>query len=181
MELVDGSATFQYLNVDHLGTPIVATTENRAETWAGGEGNVTGYVYSDRDLWTYDTIGNRLTEVRDGQPADIYDYLENLAGGNLPQLDTILLGGGGTRAYLYDEVGNQTQVASGANVVDFAYDDASRLARIQRASASASTDLRPGRPGEPARPPPTRACRDEGRVAARHRTTVSVASPATAN
>jgi RHS repeat-associated protein len=91
--------------------------------------------------WTYDTIGNRLAEVRDGQPADVYDYLENLAGGNLPQLDTIQLGVGGTREYQYDEVGNQTQVASGANVVDFSYDDASRLARIQRASASASASL----------------------------------------
>jgi YD repeat-containing protein len=91
--------------------------------------------------WTYDTIGNRLAEVRDGQPADVYEYLENGAGGNLPQLDTIQLGGGGTRAYLYDEVGNQTQVASGANVVDFSYDDASRLAGIERTSASASTSL----------------------------------------
>jgi hypothetical protein len=47
--------------------------------------------------WTYDTIGNRLSEARDGQPADVYDYLENGAGGNLPQLDAIQLGGGGTR------------------------------------------------------------------------------------
>jgi RHS repeat-associated protein len=91
--------------------------------------------------WTYDTIGNRLSEARDGQPADVYDYLENGAGGNLPQLDAIQLGGGGTRAYLHDEVGNQTQVATGANVVDFTYDDASRLAGIERASASASASL----------------------------------------
>jgi RHS repeat-associated protein len=91
--------------------------------------------------WTYDTIGNRLAEVRDGQPADVYEYLENGAGGNLPKLDEIVLGAGGARAYLYDEVGNQTQVANGANVVDFAYDDASRLARIERTSASAATSL----------------------------------------
>jgi YD repeat-containing protein len=91
--------------------------------------------------WTYDTIGNRLTEVRDGQPADVYEYLENGAGGNLPKLDEIVLGAGGARAYLYDGVGNQTQVANGANVVDFSYDDASRLARIERASASASAAL----------------------------------------
>jgi RHS repeat-associated protein len=95
--------------------------------------------------WTYDTIGNRLAEVRDGQPADVYDYLENLAGGNLPQLDTIQLGVGGTREYQYDEVGNQTQVASGANVVDFSYDDASRLARIQRASSASASLLYDGR------------------------------------
>jgi YD repeat-containing protein len=50
--------------------------------------------------WTYDTIGNRLTEVRDGQPADVYEYLENGAGGNLPKLDEIVLGAGGARAYL---------------------------------------------------------------------------------
>jgi RHS repeat-associated protein len=91
--------------------------------------------------WTYDTIGNRLAEVRDGQPVNVYDYLENGAGGNLAQLETIQLGGGGTRAYLYDEVGNQTQVANGANVVEFTYDDASRLTRIERPSASASTSL----------------------------------------
>jgi RHS repeat-associated protein len=36
MELVDGSATFQYLSVDHLGTPVLATDFAGGSVWAGG-------------------------------------------------------------------------------------------------------------------------------------------------
>ncbi|MCP4846194.1 MAG: hypothetical protein GY901_14025, partial [Actinomycetia bacterium] len=59
--------------------------------------------------WTYDKIGNRLTEIRDGQ-TDTYVYLPNLAGGNSAQLAEIQLGAGGTKTYAYDAAGNQTQV-----------------------------------------------------------------------
>ena len=34
--------------------------------------------------WTYDRIGNRLTESRDGATADVYSYVPNLAGNNSP-------------------------------------------------------------------------------------------------
>jgi len=36
MELVDGSATFQYLSVDHLGTPILAMDDQGSSAWEGG-------------------------------------------------------------------------------------------------------------------------------------------------
>ncbi|MCP4902867.1 MAG: hypothetical protein GY906_38385, partial [bacterium] len=88
--------------------------------------------------WTYDKIGNRLTETRDGQ-TDTYVYLPNLAGGNSAQLAEIQLGAGGTRTYAYDAAGNQTQVVDQGDVIDWTYDDASRLSRIERPSAPATT------------------------------------------
>ncbi len=91
--------------------------------------------------WTYDKIGNRLTETRDGQ-TDTYVYLPNLAGGNSAQLAEIQLGSGGTRTYAYDAAGNQTQVVDQGDVIDWTYDDASRLTRIERASAPATSVFR---------------------------------------
>ena len=37
--------------------------------------------------WTYDTVGNRLTEQKDGGFLDDYDYLPNAAGKNSPKLE----------------------------------------------------------------------------------------------
>ncbi|MCP4901699.1 MAG: RHS repeat-associated core domain-containing protein, partial [bacterium] len=91
--------------------------------------------------WTYDKIGNRLTETRDGQ-TDTYVYLPNLAGGNSAQLAEIQLDAGGTKTYAYDAAGNQTQVVDQGDVIDWTYDDASRLTRIERASAPATSVFR---------------------------------------
>ena len=46
--------------------------------------------------WTYDRIGNRQSETRDGV-MDTYAYVPNGAGGNSAQLQEIQLGAGGTR------------------------------------------------------------------------------------
>ena len=90
--------------------------------------------------WTYDFIGNRLSETRDGV-ADTYTYVANAASGNSARLDEIQLGAGGTTIFAYDAAGNQTQVDSGGDVVDRTYDDAGRMSRQERASAGASTDF----------------------------------------
>ena len=93
--------------------------------------------------WTYDQIGNRLTETRTppgGAPVtDTYQYLANDATGDSPVLDQITLGIGGTRGYTWDAAGNLDQVAAGANIIDFTFDDESRLASVGRAVADVSS------------------------------------------
>ncbi|MGD2115203.1 MAG: RHS repeat-associated core domain-containing protein, partial [Acidobacteriota bacterium] len=84
--------------------------------------------------WTYDEIGNRLTETRDGS-TDAYQYATDSAAGNTPILEQIVLGIGGTRAYTWGAAGHLTQVAAGANVLDFATDTAGRLSGVTRSAA----------------------------------------------
>ena len=81
--------------------------------------------------WTYDMIGNRLSETRDGQ-TDTYSYVPNAAGGNSAKLATISLAGGGIRSYGYDAAGNQDEVSEGADVVQRNYDLAGRLSFQER-------------------------------------------------
>ncbi len=90
--------------------------------------------------WTYDHIGNRLSETRD-TATDTYAYVPNAALGNSAQLDEIQLGAGGTRSFTYDTAGNQTQVDTAGDAVDRAYDAAGRLSRQERATALAVTSF----------------------------------------
>jgi RHS repeat-associated protein len=71
--------------------------------------------------WTYDRIGNRLTETRGGT-TDTYTYLSNGASGNTSQIDQI----NGTATYSYDAAGNATSNGSS----DFAYGDDRRMRSI---------------------------------------------------
>jgi RHS repeat-associated protein len=80
--------------------------------------------------WTYDKIGNRLTEVRGGV-TDTYSYLAG-AGGHTPKLSQIQLGAGGTRAYQYDSAGNLDSFTTGADTTYFSTDAAGRLAALSR-------------------------------------------------
>jgi len=92
--------------------------------------------------WTYDRIGNRLTETRNGGAADVYGYQPNSgAVGNTAKLTSIQHGVGGTTSFGYDAAGNQTQTTASGVVTDWTYDDASRLSRIERAVPEASTDF----------------------------------------
>jgi RHS repeat-associated protein len=89
--------------------------------------------------WTYDTIGNRLSESRDGAAADTYVYETNTAGtGNRSRLDRIHLGMTGTRDYTFGDAGHLEQVAAGANVVNFTNDQEGRLAGLERLGNAAS-------------------------------------------
>jgi RHS repeat-associated protein len=86
--------------------------------------------------WTYDKIGNRLSEDRsDGLGPDTYQYTANTDGGNTPLLDHIDLAVMGTRNYAWDAAGNLDSVAPGGNFIDFTFDDASRLAAADRTSS----------------------------------------------
>lgn len=55
--------------------------------------------------WTYDKIGNRLSEIR-GAATDTYHYIVNGAGGNTPQISQIVPSTGPAVLYSYDNVGN---------------------------------------------------------------------------
>ncbi|MGD2071848.1 MAG: RHS domain-containing protein, partial [Gemmatimonadota bacterium] len=87
--------------------------------------------------WTYDQIGNRLTETRDaGTPeTDTYTYLTNSTTGNTPILDQVTLAVGGTRDYTWGAAGHLEEVAAGANVIDFAAAAAGRLSSADRTAA----------------------------------------------
>lgn len=86
--------------------------------------------------WTYDRVGNRLTENRDGL-ADSYGYV--LSGGNATaKLHQIVFGGGGALDYAYDAVGNVMQESSGgAPVRTFTINAAGLMSRWTEGSASA--------------------------------------------
>jgi RHS repeat-associated protein len=115
-------------------------------------GNVTKtYDYQDIDYfltsadgpwgsqsWTYDKIGNRVTETRDGA-TDTYHYVLNGTGGNTVELASIDLSTLGTRDYGYTMAGHVDDVTAGANVVDFAWDDAGRLAASTRPASGDSS------------------------------------------
>ncbi len=91
--------------------------------------------------WTYDKIGNRLTESRDGATADVYTYVPNLVGRSSPQLDQITLGIGGLHDFSYDPIGDQTLADLAGNVIDRTYDDAGRMSRQARTSAEATSEF----------------------------------------
>jgi RHS repeat-associated protein len=146
--------------VDNAGTPVLDwqyTTD--------AEGNVTNtldgidaanhraYAYQDGqyfltqgdgpwgDLsWTYDRIGNRLSETRGGV-ADAYVYVPNAAGGGSPALDHIDVGAGGQRIYQYDAAGNQTQVDTLGTTIERTHDDAGRMTLQNRPSDQVSASF----------------------------------------
>jgi hypothetical protein len=93
--------------------------------------------------WTYDRIGNRITETRGGV-TDTYTYqLVPAPGtGHSPILSSIQLGAGGSRSYQYDPAGNLQQIAQGSTSTLFTNDDAGRLAALSTASPPAGVSFR---------------------------------------
>jgi RHS repeat-associated protein len=86
--------------------------------------------------WTYDRIGNRLTETR-GALADAYGY----TGGN-PKLQTVTLpGGAGTKYFGYDAAGNQVQDSRPDSELQLTYDAAGRLTRLGEVATDTSARL----------------------------------------
>jgi RHS repeat-associated protein len=86
--------------------------------------------------WTYDRIGNRLTESR-GTTTDTYGY----PSGHNPRLTSIALGAGGTKRFVYDPAGNELQESGPTNQVDLSYDGANRLIRMAEETTRSSTSL----------------------------------------
>ncbi len=91
--------------------------------------------------WTYDRIGNRITEDRNSV-VDTYDYTPNGSSGRTALLETVNLAGGvGGRDYQYTTAGHVTQVDAGANVVDFLVDEERRLAGLGRVAGDAGSSM----------------------------------------
>jgi RHS repeat-associated protein len=81
--------------------------------------------------WSYDRIGNRLSETRDGW-TDTYVYTTNGSGGRTPILSSITLAAGGTRDFAHGPAGHLTQVSSSGNVINFTADAEGRLTQAER-------------------------------------------------
>jgi len=103
--------------------------------------------------WTYDRIGNRITEGSpqfDGDETLSYTYGVNGAGGNTPQLLRIEPAPGvgeGAVDLSYDDAGDQTSWSgtrpegAGVETVLMSYGDDRRMSRIEKADATEGTDL----------------------------------------
>ncbi|HEX6899358.1 MAG TPA: RHS repeat-associated core domain-containing protein [Thermoanaerobaculia bacterium] len=86
--------------------------------------------------WTYDKIGNRLTETR-GAVTDSYYYLPSPSG-RTPILSQIQLGAGGTRTYQYGLAGHLEKITAGTDATTFRNDDAGRLAGLEKSNTGVS-------------------------------------------
>jgi YD repeat-containing protein len=78
--------------------------------------------------WTYDRIGNRLSEQRDGGAVEAYDYRANGAGGNTAVLESVNV----NRTYSFGAAGHLDTVNAAGNVITFDHDDEGRLGGIAR-------------------------------------------------
>ncbi|MCP4606049.1 MAG: RHS repeat-associated core domain-containing protein [Proteobacteria bacterium] len=84
--------------------------------------------------WTYDKLGNRLRETRNGV-LSTYAYRTNAAGLNSPQLKQVLEEDKTVRArHFFDPTGNMTHSASKNWKYQYSYNAANRLAHIRRDS-----------------------------------------------
>jgi RHS repeat-associated protein len=92
--------------------------------------------------WTYDKIGNRLTEVR-GAVTDTYSYVLNGLGGRNPKLTSIATSGGGpTRNFAYDSIGDEARVFGPLTEEERIFDDAGRLTRWVERTKNEGTTFR---------------------------------------
>jgi RHS repeat-associated protein len=93
--------------------------------------------------WTYDQIGNRLTETRGGT-TDTYSYqlVPPPGNGHSPILASVQLGAGGTKAYQYDPAGNLQQITQGSAATALTNDAAGRLAALTTTSPAAGVSFR---------------------------------------
>ncbi|MCP4655563.1 MAG: RHS repeat protein, partial [bacterium] len=91
--------------------------------------------------WTYDKIGNRLTEIRDGATTS-YVYRQNTAGINSAQLIRLIVQEEeGLSRFYYDSAGNLTNHAAARSRTRFDYNQAKRLSQIRSETAGHSSKL----------------------------------------
>lgn len=84
--------------------------------------------------WTYDRIGNRLSEDRNGS-LETYSYLSNGSG------NTAILTQAGSRTYTTGQAGHVTGIDVADDPIALSIDDAGRVAGFERPLAAAETDL----------------------------------------
>jgi RHS repeat-associated protein len=95
--------------------------------------------------WTYDRVGNRLTETDDAV-TDTYSYTPNAGGGNTALLDEIALGAtASSRTFTYSAAGHQETSSASGNTVTFTYDDEGRLQHADRTGGDACPFVYDGR------------------------------------
>jgi len=149
-----GDVTFEAQGSVILGNGFSVGSGARFQAGSGGAPELSRRTYAYQDVqyfltgaagpwpedlaWTYDAIGNRLTETRDAGTlqTDTYIYAPNAATGNTPILDQVTLGVGGTRDYTWGAAGHLEEVGTMANPVDLVWDAAGRLASADRTAAS---------------------------------------------
>jgi RHS repeat-associated protein len=86
--------------------------------------------------WTYDRIGNRLTETR-GTTTDTYSYVNHN-----PRLTSVTMGGGaGTKDFSYDSNGNEIRMVTPLSLLYQHYDGANRLFHMKDDATGAATYL----------------------------------------
>jgi len=109
--------------------------------------------------WTYDRIGNRLTETVPFETT-FYTYVQQPSG-NTPLLESMSISAGGKdRTYTYDDAGNVVNITADANSIDFDVDATGQLATITRDNNYFADHLYDGRSflsavaaGESGKPP----------------------------
>ncbi len=80
--------------------------------------------------FTYDKIGNRLSETRDGT-ADSYAYPASPSGGNVPKLATIATGNTASERFFFDDAGNETYRSTQTAKHRLSYDALGRMSQIK--------------------------------------------------
>ena len=85
--------------------------------------------------WTYDKLGNRSSETRDGV-TDTYTYAPNAAGGLSPRLSLINHGGGGATQLLYDAAGDETFRSASQDKLRLSYGADQRLSELRADSGT---------------------------------------------
>ena len=146
---VNGASTvLQWLyGTDAVGNILQITdgldaTQNRLYTYQDFQNYLTsGDGPWGTRAWTYDQIGNRLTEDKDALPQEVYLYLPNGASGNTPILDEIQASSATARDYAYGPAGHLERVTAGANEILFKSNAEGRLSRLDRAAGDARSDL----------------------------------------
>ncbi|HKI05360.1 MAG TPA: RHS repeat-associated core domain-containing protein [Thermoanaerobaculia bacterium] len=86
--------------------------------------------------WTYDKIGNRLTESR-AAATDTYSYVPNGAAGHTPILSQVQPAIGAPRTYQFGPAGHLDRIATGSDATAFRNDAASRLSAIESSTPQA--------------------------------------------
>ncbi|MFN7962611.1 MAG: hypothetical protein U0002_15180 [Thermoanaerobaculia bacterium] len=120
---------------DKVGNPLaitdaLAAANNRAFTYqdiqyflASAAGPWPGPL-----AWTFDKIGNRLTETRSGL-TDTYTYATNTTGGHSPIIQQITPGAGGT-APTPSRRGHLAEINAAGNRVTVTHDEAGQLGKF---------------------------------------------------
>ena len=140
---VPGKLDWQY-TTDHVGNVLVigdalAPATQRSFTYQDVSYFLTGGNGPwGRLSWTYDKLGNRLSQTRDNV-VENYTYARNPAGGNNPLLTTVTPPDpGGVMRFYYDAAGNQTYQTSGEKKLRFTYNAERRLSQVSADAAGQS-------------------------------------------